>query len=230
MYKKWEESLSKVRLFQNISLDELNAILICLNPKIMNYKKNEYITIMGDKYEGIGIIVSGEVIVTKEKLNGDRVIMAKLSSGQIFGEMIAYSNQKKWPATVIALEDSTILFFPPEKIIGSCPKMCSGHKLLINNMLEIVTKKALHLNKKVEYLMIKSIRGKIAHYLYENYYRTGKTTFDIPLNRNEMAEFLNISRPSMSRELSKMKEEGIIDYYKSSFKLLDLETLKLYVE
>lgn len=93
-------------------------------------------------------------------------------------------------------------------------------------MLRIVSEKAMLLNKKVEYLTIKSMRGKIAAFLLDYYRKTGLAIFTLPLNRNAMAEFLNVSRPSMSREMGRMKEEGIIDYHLSTIRIKDLDALK----
>ncbi|SHH38785.1 Crp/Fnr family transcriptional regulator [Tepidibacter thalassicus] len=226
MYTKWLNKLKNVKLFENIELDELNRMLICLKPKIAYYKKKEYITIAENEFTGIGIVIQGEVVVTKENAAGDRVIMAKLKENSIFGEVIAFSNDDKWPVTVIASTDCIVLFFTPNKILGNCPKMCIGHKLLIQNMLKIVSQKALELNRKIEYLSMKSIRSKISAYLLEQYSIVGRNKFTVPLKRHELAEFLNVSRPSLSREIIKMKEEGIIDFYKSSFEIIDVDLLK----
>lgn len=226
MYIKWLNTLKRVKLFKNIELDELNGMLNCLRPKVISYKKKEYITIAGNKFTGIGIVACGEVVVTKENAAGNRIIIEKLKEGNIFGEIIAFSNKDKWPASVIASTDCTILFLLPDKIVGNCPRMCIGHKLLIQNMLRIVSQKSLNLNKKIEYLSMKSIRTKISAYLLEQYNIIHKNKFMVPLKRNELAEFLNISRPSLSRELIKMKDEGIIDFYKASFEIIDFEVLK----
>ncbi|WP_432409368.1 Crp/Fnr family transcriptional regulator [Wukongibacter sp. M2B1] len=226
MYEKWIKILMKVDLFKNFEIDELNKMLMCIRPNIVHFKKKEYVTIAENKFNGIGIVVEGEVIVTKENAAGNRVIMAKLGQSDIFGEMMAFSEYDKWAATVIASTDCTVIFLPPEKIIGNCSNMCIGHTLLIRNMLSLVSKKALGLNRKVEYLAIKSIRRKISLYLLEQYRKFGKSTFMIHLKRNELAEFLNVSRPSLSRELIKLKDEGIIDFYRSSFKIIDVEALK----
>jgi CRP-like cAMP-binding protein len=97
-------------------------------------------------------------------------------------------------------------------------------------MLGIISEKALMLNRKVEYLAIKSMRAKISTFLLEQYKKTGKTTFMIPLNRNELADFLNVSRPSMSREMCRMKEEGIIDFHRASIRIINPDALKKSVE
>ncbi|PKM94287.1 MAG: transcriptional regulator [Firmicutes bacterium HGW-Firmicutes-1] len=226
MYNKWESTLTKVELFQDINDIQLDSMLSCLKPKISYYKKGENIAIAGDRFEGIGIVLEGEIMITKENAAGNRVILTKLQKESIFGEMIAFSHVNVWPATVIVLEDCSIMFIEPNKIIGSCQQACSSHTTLILNMLKIISKRALVLNRKVEYLAIKSMREKISTFLLEQFNMTGKTTFMIALNRNELADFLNVSRPSMSREIAKMKDEGILDYYKSSFKIVNLELLK----
>lgn len=230
MYDKWLNTLKKVKLFENIEANELNSILSCLRPKVVSYHKKEYITIAENEFTAIGIVLQGEVIVTKENAAGDRVIIAKLNDGSMFGEIIAFSNNDKWTASVIASTDCTVLFLPPDKIVGNCSRMCIGHKMLIQNMLKIVSQKALNLNRKIEYLSMKSIRIKISAYLLEQYNINGKSKFMIPLKRNELAEFLNVTRPSLSRELIKMKDEGIIDFNKSSFEIIDFETLKENIE
>lgn len=226
MYEKWIKTLKRVELFKDFEIDELNKMLMCICPKITSYKKKEYVTIAENRFTGIGVVLEGEVIVTKENAAGNRVIMAKLKEGDIFGEMMAFSGYNKWAATVVASTDCTVIFLPPEKIVGNCSNICRGHKLLIQNMLSLISKKALGLNRKVEYLVIKSIRRKISVYLLEQYNKTGRLTFIVPLKRNELAEFLNVSRPSLSREIIKMKEEGIIDFYRSTFKIIDIEGLK----
>lgn len=225
MFEKWMDVLTQVELFLGIEEHDLADMLLCLMPKLSKYKKGETLAIAGDPFQGIGIVLEGEILIAKENAAGSRVILSKMPPGNIFGEMIAFSHVKAWPATIFATEDTTVLFVEPTRIVSSCEQLCDCHTLLILNMLKIVSKRALVLNRKVEYLAIKSMREKIASYLMEQYKKCQKNTFMIPLNRNELADFLNVSRPSMSRELAKMKEEGIIDYYKSSFKIIDKEGL-----
>jgi len=219
------EILLKVPLFRAIEKTELEYILMCLGPIIKKYDKGEFITIEGDPFEGLGIVIDGKVNVTKSNEAGEQIIMAQMKKTGVFGEMVAFSSHKVWPATVIAVTNCEIMTVRPEVIITNCQKMCIGHKQLMINMLEIVSDKALGLNRKVNYLSIKSMRGKIAKYLMEEYKKTEKIMFEIGYNRNELAEFLHVSRPSMSRELSRMKEEGIIDYHQSTFKVIDVQAL-----
>lgn len=230
MLEKYFEMLSKTLLFKDIGLREIGSIIECIRPTIYNYKKNECIAVAGEEFNGIGIILNGKAEIAKENASGNRVMITILKSGDMFGEMAAFSGNKCWPATVYAHEECRCIFMPPQVIVGECEKMCPGHKQLILNMLKIVTSRALMLNRKVEYLSIKSMRGKISTYLLEQYKKAGNIMFDININRNELAEFLSVSRPSMSREMCRMRDEGIIEFYRSSIRIIDIEKLKYMVE
>ena len=226
MYKKWIDILLTCPLFQGIEHEELNSMLICLKPKVEKYKKNEFIKIAGDKYEGLGIMLSGSAAITKENSIGDRVIITIVSSGDMFGEMAAFSGQSQWPATVIAQEVCQVMFLSSDIILGECSKLCKSHRLLIMNMLKVVSNKALLLSKKLDYLSIKSIRGRISSLLMDHYDKIGTSSFMMSLNRNELADFLNVSRPALSREMCKLRDEGILDFYKSSVVIKNIEALK----
>lgn len=225
-YARWSNILKNFEMFEGISDDDIDSMLNCLQPKVVAYQKNEMIKIEENDTKRIGIILQGEVSIFKEDAAGNRVIMGKFKRYDGFGEMLAFSDFHQWNISVMAITDCSILFLTPRQILSTCSKLCDGHKRLIQNMLKIVTKKGIQLNRKIEYLSMKSMRKKICTYLMEQYHDTGEKSFIIGMNRIELAEFLNVSRPSLSRELIKMKEEGLIDYYKASFKIVDLEKIK----
>lgn len=230
IFKKWMPALTKCSLFKGIAPLELNLVLSCLNPLVHSFKKNEPVAVAGEKMSGLGLVLEGEVLVAKESAAGNRVIMSVDGPGVIFGEMAAFSPEGKWPATVIARRNTTIMFLHQGKIVGSCENACSSHQLLVSNMLGILSEKALLLNRKVEYLLIKSLRGKISAFLLEQYKKTGRDTFMLPMNRNELADFLNVTRPSLSREMSRLREEGVIDFHMESIKILQVDVLRGMVD
>ncbi len=227
MYQKWLETLTNCALFQEIPMTQLGEMLNCLQPRLVNYaQKNNVVAIEGERCEAIGAVLEGEVAVTKENPAGTRVIMTKLGQGELFGEIIAFSAKRAWPATVVTARPSVIILIPVEKIVGNCTRQCASHRQMIINMLRIVSQRALLLNKKVNYLSIKSLRGKISAFLLEQYKMNGQNTFILPLNRQECADFLNVSRPALSREMSRMRDEGIIEFYQQTVKILNSEELK----
>jgi len=216
-------------LFDGISANELDIMANCLQPKVCTYEKNSYITIGGEAFIGLGILLTGEAAVIKENIVGKRNVMTILKSGDIFGEMIAFSGQHDWPASVFAQTPCLVIFLPPEKITGNCANACVSHTQLIKNMLSILSEKALLLNRKVEYLTISSMRGKISTYLLEQYKLTGKNVFNLSLSRNDLADFLNVSRTALSREMGRMRDEGLIEFYRATIKINNFQTLKKIV-
>ena len=220
------EVLMRNALFKGIDAVEIRTMLNCLNPRRVQYDKNENVANSGDPFNGLGIVIDGEIVVSKENAAGNRMILTVLRKGDMFGEMISFSDKKIWPVTVYAQSDSEVLFMSPERVITQCDKLCQSHQLLIRNILQIMSKKALLLSRKVDYLSIRSLRGKLCVYLLEQWKTQGTTIFTLPMNRDELADFFNVARPSISREFSKMKAENLIDFHKASFKIIDIEGMK----
>lgn len=226
LFKNYENILTGSILFQGVNRDDLHAMLNCLQPRLHHYYKNEFFALAGDEFFGLGIIVHGKAAIIKESASGSCTILSILYPGDLFGEMAAFSSHPRWPHTVQAQEASTAMFFGRDKIVGECSNTCPHHRRLIQNMLRITSEKALALNKKVEYLTIKSLRGRISAYLLDQYHNFKTMSFILPVNRNQLADLLNVSRPSMSREMGRMRDEGIIDFHLSAIRILDLESLK----
>ena len=230
MDQKLKDSILNCRLFDKMTQEEASMLLACIRPRVRKLAKNDVANVAGDPFEGIGIILSGQAAVVKENSEGSRTILTILKPGDLFGEMAAFSGNGKWPATIIAQTACNIMYVPPEKIIAQCEKACQGHRKLLMNMLGILSSRAMALSRKLEYLSMKSMRGRIAAFLLEQYKMTGQKTFLLTMNRNELADFLNVSRPSLSREMCKMKEDGLIDFHRSSVQLKDIKMLSVAAE
>ncbi|MBS7525730.1 Crp/Fnr family transcriptional regulator [Fusibacter paucivorans] len=220
------ETLQRTPIFDGITAKEISDMLSCLNPRIYAYEKGETIATSEDDFFGLGIILEGIVLVAKESLAGNRMIMSVLRQGDMFGEMACFSPNPKWPANISSQTEAEVLFISPERVISQCEKLCAGHQRLIRNLLRIMSTKAMLLNRKVDYLTLKTLRGKLCAFLIEEYKRSGSMMFMLQMNRDEIADFLNVTRPSVSRELGKMRDEGLIDYHKATFKILDYDKLR----
>ncbi len=220
------EYLVGAELFSNIGDEDLKSMMLCFSPAIRKYKKGEIAVIAGDPLGGIGVVLDGDAEIARENAAGSRSIIAFISKGDTFGEIAAFAGQETWPSTVTVRKESLIMFIPPERFLGNCPRACGFHKTLIQNMLRILSEKAILLSKKAEYLGIKGMRAKLCTYLLEQRKINNSATFILPVNKNELADYLNVSRPSMSRELSRLRVEGVLDYYLSSVRLLDEDALR----
>ncbi len=224
--KEYMNVLMKSALFKNVKEVEMEHMLICLNCYSKNYKNDEYVFFAGSEVNYISVILSGSVEVIKENQAGSVHIVAFLGPSNLFGEGIVCTAARLSPVTVRVKEDSKILFIPYERITKSCSNSCNHHVQLIQNMMTILGEKNYNLNKKIELLTLKGMREKIVSYLLSESHVNNSLTFQLIPNRNELAEYLNVSRTSMCRELSRMKDENLIDYYQNSFKLKDIEALK----
>jgi CRP/FNR family transcriptional regulator, dissimilatory nitrate respiration regulator len=226
MLQDWIEELKLSVLFNGIDNQSLNMMLDCLNPKIRRCKQREIIVSYGEMFQGIGVIASGKVALTKETYSGNRIIMGIFNTGDIFGETVAFSDTRVWPATVIAQEDCDLLFLPSDRITGVCANTCASHNTLINNLLRILSNRNLMLSKKIEHISAKNIRGKIGTYLLDICREQNQNTLTIPMKRHELADYLNIPRPSLSREMALMRDAGIIEFEGSNVSIKNILALE----
>lgn len=218
--------LLKAPLFKNISLDELIHLLPCLNVQLKCYKADEMIITQGSLVRFIYIVLDGQVEITKENFSGHKNIVSILSSSGLFGEGVVCTHDRLSPILATALTPVTLLLIPYEKIIGGCEHGCTFHHSLIYNMMLLLGEKNYYLNAKMDLLLLKGMREKLVTYLLSEAKSHQSNSFTIHLNRNQLADYLNVSRTSMCRELGRMKEEGLIDYYQNSFKLLAEDKLQ----
>ena len=220
-------------LFSQIKREELPALLHCVDAKEKKFYPEEYLWLCGDSIASLGIVLLGSLEIIKENVAGQKHILDFVSPGQIFGEGIICTKDRISPVSVRSREASYILFLPFEKVIRPCSNSCSFHYQLNQNLLTLLGEKNRILNRKIELLTLKGMREKLATYLLyeESRFQSleqnkNSRFFTITPNRNELADYLNVSRSSMCRELGRMKEEGLIDYYQNSFKIIDHATLK----
>jgi len=156
--------------------------------------------------------------------SGKLLTLARLKPVETFGEAILFSKMNEFPATIGAIKDSKIMFIKKNNLIN-CLTNC--HKFM-ENFLELLSNKLLILNKKVKMLSLENIRKKIGNFLMEEYNKQGSNTIKVSLSRKEMAEHMGIQRPSLSRELIKMKKEGIIEFDKKVIIIKDMEALSKF--
>ena len=219
IFKDFKE-LHDIDIFTGIKADELKSMLSCLGAKTVSYKKGSSILLEGDPADSVGIVIYGTVHIIKEDFYGNRSIMAKAETGELFGEVFACADLDTIPVSVFAAENSEIMFINCKKVLTVCNGSCTFHNILISNLLRIVSEKALFLNQKIDFLSKRSTREKVLAYLSSIAKQTGSNDFTIPFNRQELADFLCVERSAMSAELSRMKRDGLIDYSRSHFRLL----------
>ncbi len=226
----WNDVLLQCPLFLQMSESDIDKIIQCFSIRPSVHPADDYIITTGMQVNSVFIILKGSVEVIKETYAGNRHILVNLGPSQIFAEGIVCTRQRISPVTVRTKEETILYRFPYIKLMTTCSNACGFHAKLIFNMMMLLGNKNYHLNQKMELLMIKGMREKIATFLLQEHQKNQSTKFHIEMNRNELADYLNVSRPSMSRELGRMQEEGLLSFHKNSFQLLDLDRLQLCIE
>ena len=218
------DNLKRCILFKDIKYEDLSNFLNMSNYTIKKYPKGNVVVIEGSRCEELGILLEGLLEVQTLYPSGKLLTLAQLKPVETFGEAILFSKMDKFPATIGAIKDSKIMFIKKENLIN-CLTNC--HKFM-ENFLELLSNKLLILNKKVKMLSLESIRKKIENFLMEEYKKQGSNIIKVSLSRKEMAEHMGIQRPSLSRELIKMREEGIIEFDKKVIAIKDIEALSKF--
>lgn len=215
------DNLKRCILFKDIKYEDLSNFLNMSNYIIKKYPKGNMVVIEGGNFEELGILLEGLLEVQTLYPSGKLLTFAQLKPVETFGEAIIFSKMNKFPATIVAIKDSKIMFINKEDLI-SCLTNC--HKFM-ENFLKLLSNKLLMLNKKVKMLSLESIRKKIGNFLREEYKKQGSNIIKVSLSRKEIAEHMGIQRPSLSRELIKMRKEGIIEFDKKVIIIKDMGAL-----
>lgn len=222
--EEYLDILEENPLFAGMEKSEIRELCRCIGWKVCEYGKNEYIMSSGESSGKTGIVVEGSVNIVKEDFWGNRVIIGKMETGEMFGEAFALAKVPVLPVSVLTAKHTKILLIDPEKLMNPCQPSCGGHSRAMSNMIRLLAGKNVMLTAKIGHVTRKTTREKLLSYLSEQAVREKSSSFTIPYNRQELADFLSVDRSAMSNELSKMRDEGIIKFHKNEFRLLENES------
>lgn len=207
-------------MFEGIASGELEKLLNCVNANILEKKKGDVLLQEQCETTNVGVLLKGEVRATRLDPSGKQLVIAHHNEGNIYGDILSLSPVQKSPVTVTAFTDVTILLIPIEGLLSRCSESCECHDRLIRNMLRVVSHKYFEVQERLICIMRPTLREKLLFYFEKVAVREGQRTFNIPFDRAALAEYLNAERSALSRELAAMKRDGVIEYYKNTFKLL----------
>lgn len=209
--------LTENLLFQGLDNTEIQQILNTVRHNERNYSPGETIVRQGDIIDSIGILLAGNAVGKKYTPEGEEIIVSQMAPNSIFGDVLSGAIGFSSPVTVQALKSCRVLFINYQQLLfADAP---ATHKVL-QNIIQNISRKYFTQNKRTDILMLKSVRSKILSYLEWQKSINNSNSFSINLDRRLMADFLGVERSALSRELSRMKKEGIIDFHKDKFTLL----------
>ncbi len=212
--------LQKTSLFGGITPDETEKLLNCLQARIVRYSKGDYVFRKGDKISSVAILADGNLLIQSDDYWGNRSIVGTVECGDLFGEAYALSGKELMLNDVISTEESRVIFIDISKIFGICSNACQFHSHLVYNLLVAVSSKNIQLVQKLGHMSKRSTAEKLLSYLSQQAQKCGSSKFEIPFNRQQLADFLSVDRSAMSNELCKLRDKKLIRFNKNKFELL----------
>ena len=214
--------LSKVDspLFDGIRPEDRKLMLGCIGYHFGAFRKGDIVAFESENIRHLGIVLCGAVDMVKEDLWGNSTLLVRTRRGEVFGETFACGSDSLSTVTFLVSEDAQILFLPFDRVMHSCSMACQFHHRLVINTVRIIANKNRDLMRKVEVVSKRAIREKLLAYLSIQAQALGSRYFEIPLGRVELAEYLCVDRSALTRELAKMKEDGLIDFDRNCFRML----------
>ncbi|MGB6127299.1 MAG: Crp/Fnr family transcriptional regulator [Psychrilyobacter sp.] len=199
------EKLKNVEIFKDIDEENLKTLLIELKYKVKRLDKNEIVAFRGDEIEDLIIVAQGEVYTEMQKLNGDSIVVDRLSEGSVLAGAFIFGKDNRFPVDVVTAISSELIYIPKDEVI----KMFQKNERLLQNYLGVISDKTQFLSKKIWFSFTnKSINNKLIAYLLNNMNRNNCVL--LKNSMKEIAQMFGVARPSLSRVLKEFIDEGII--------------------
>lgn len=208
--------ISKTALFRGCSEEEIQKMSDHLNFRTGSYKKGQVIFGTGSIVTEIGLVLSGNVRIEHTDLWGNKSILGISSAGEVFAESYACIPDEPMMVDAVANEDCEILFISVPRLFTSC-SACVSQNRLIHNLVTISAWKNLQLSSRSLHTSPKTIRGRLSSYFSQQVSAQGSNKIVIPFDRQQLADYLNLDRSALSKELGKMRNDGLIEYHKNAF-------------
>lgn len=209
-------------IFFGLSEEELKSMLECFNARIKEYNNGEMIIRQGDMITNIYLVLEGNVNIEKDSYWGRRIIVTQLGVNDNIALAFVASKNVEASIDAISIGKTKLLILSYAKCTTMCQNVCTKHRLLIGNLFEILSKENIELIQKIENISQKTIREKLLTYFSNEARKNKSNIFEIPFNRQDLADYLNIDRSAMSFELSKMQKDNLIKYEKNKFMLKNM--------
>jgi len=209
-------------LFNTIDEETLIKIMNNIKYSIVSYQRGEILFQEEESCNAIGLIVEGMINIERIYPNGKGVVMSKFKVGDVFGEALLFSKTIKYPATIIALTDCKVLYLPKEEVV----RMFSMESKVMENFMMLLSEKIIILNNKIRSISLKYVKQKVVDYILKEYMNEENKEINLKYSKEEIAADRGIPRPSLSRELIKLRDEGLIEFSRNKIVVLDIDKLE----
>ena len=220
--------IKRTKIFAQISENDMQAMAYCLKIKFANYNKNQAIISQGMSAEEVILLLRGGAKVENVDVLGNILIITKLKSGDIFGIEESYKDEEFYKDNLIATENCLVMKINRHRLINPCQNRCKRHEIIVKNLVRLIVERNAELVEKLRLLSKKNTREKVLAYLYNQSKVANSTYFDIPFNKTELANYLSVDRSALSIVLSKLKEDGVVDFDKKHYHIKKIDEIKAF--
>ena len=217
--EKFIHVLKRTKLFAGVGEEDITAMLSCLGARLCTYKKGEYVLRQGERLDDILLLAEESLHIQRDDYWGNRSILGHIEVGEIFGEAYVAPESGTLLNDVVALTDCSVFFFDVKRVITTCSSACRFHTMVVQNLFFAISERNRGLVQKLGYMSRRTTREKLIAYLSEEAKRQNSAYITIPFNRQQLADYLSVDRSAMSNELSKMRDDGLLEFEKNCFRL-----------
>ena len=217
--EKYLKNLKKCPLFQEIAEDDLLRMLTCLGAKIVPFGKRQTILAEGSAVHTIGLLLSGSAQTVQLDYEGNRSILSGIFPSEVFAEEFACAEEPSLPISVVASEPCEVMLLDSEHILRTCSHHCAFHRQLIYNLTRVLARKNVRFHSRAQIISCRTTRERLMTYLLQYAKEKDSRSFDIPFDRQALADYLEVDRSGLSAEIGKLRREGVLDSHKRHFVL-----------
>lgn len=207
------------RLLKNLGEDGFAQICECMHAKELHLRNKETFIVESDPPNCIGIVVTGAVRLTRQRLDGGRSVLETIQPNDTFGTTYVFRDAPTMGVSMSAVGDTTVILLEIDTVTRPCHKVCAAHLQVVRNLLAIMSQKAFALKQKIRILSQRTIRARLMLFLQIRAKRAKSDEFEIPFDRQALADYLCVDRSALSAELSKLRKERLVESVKNKFKL-----------
>ncbi len=219
------ENLESSKLFQLITEEETQRILKCSKARMRQHPAGTYIFEQGGLPTRLFLLLSGQVQICKDFTSGKRDVLYLVEPGNVFGEIFLFGDRKKYWYDAVAVTDVSVLEMPWDFFYHFCSNACDHHKQLTQNMLEILSEDNFKITRKLHIISTSSLRERIAIWLIDS--MNENSVVELRMNREQLADFLGVARPSLSRELMRMQKDRLIEVSRKTIRICDRDAVEM---
>lgn len=208
------------RLLKDLGEEGFRRICECMQVKELHLRNKEQFVYESDPCNRIGIVITGAVQLTRNRIDGSHVVLETVQANDSFGATYAFRDVATMGVGMRAVGETTVILFDIERITHPCHKVCFAHIQFVRNLLAVMSQKAFQIKQKLRIVSQRTIRDRLMTLLHIYAKRTKSSEFDLPYNRQALADFLCVDRSALSNEISKLQKAKLIAVERNHFKLL----------